>query len=105
MRIVIDTILDSKTGRPAGEIVFHSEDSNLLFHPDTGKQEMLPSEYIAWLSAHPARRDQAGWHVESKHPTEDKPATRWQRLVNHTASPDGDTALKAVLSQEIKANE
>lgn len=105
MRILLGIVYSQDGKTKAGEIVWHSDESHIINHPSGDGTTLKPHEYIDWLRADSERREKAGWHILSKVADDAEPITYWQRLVNHTASPEGDTALKAVLSQEIKANE
>lgn len=71
-----------------------------LVNPDKPGEFLTLAQYIAWLNADPARRETAGWHISRQHAGEPQPITRWQRLVNHSLSPEGHPDLRAILQED-----
>lgn len=105
MEIVIEKLFHPETGKQIGQHVFNSDDNLLVNDPDNPHNFITPARYIAWLDSDPARRDKAGWHTMSQHPDEDKPHSRWDRLIDHTLSDEGCPHLKAVLLIEADDRE
>lgn len=105
MNIILEKIFASDGKTLIGVHVFNSDDNLLVNDPDNPHNFITPAQYIAWLDSDPARRDKAGWSVMTQHPDEDKPHSRWGRLIDHTLSDEGCPHLKAVLLIEADDRE
>lgn len=92
-KILIEKTHD-KNGNVTSTLEFiHAEDARVN-HPFNAGETITPAEFIGFLNDNPALRESGGWHVASQYPTEDKPVTRWARLVAHTNSPEGHPELQ-----------
>lgn len=93
MRIVIDRDITAD-GTIVAEHVLQTDDSAWITHPITPQVLLTPIQYIALLNGHPALQAQLGWGVSKQLTNEPQQFTRWQRLLAHTASAQGDPQLK-----------
>lgn len=101
MKIIIDLLL-TPDGRIAGRHEFDTDAT--LQHPELPEQTISAIDYIAWLNADSLRRTQAGWHHISHLHDEIKPQSRWQRLLTHTMSDEGDPRLKVLNLEKDNPN-
>ncbi|MDR5730675.1 MAG: hypothetical protein RB191_24965 [Terriglobia bacterium] len=96
MRIVIDYIVDIRTGDIVGEQVVDTDQTALFAHPTIADTQITFHELLQLLDCDVTLRTRTGWNESQQLEGEASPKTRWQRLVEHTDSNEGDPRLKAL---------
>ena len=96
MKIIIDKFINKIDGSIIATIYIDTDWTVKMIHPISNELQVTILDLLPLYNTNPALRETAGWNVVSQLDGEDKPYSRWQRLVNHTNSDAGDTRLKAM---------
>lgn len=94
MRILVDI-----TKHDDGMVTAHhwldtEQTQNLPKHHTRDGNYVDMDEFLVALNADPDKRESGGWHVVNQLPGEEKPLTRWQRLLAVTNHPDSPLAVR-----------
>ena len=96
-RLAVDIDWDiHSSGRVMAIHTLILSDEKVLSHPNGSGELISTIQFVAILNSNPELRESGGWHISHRHPLEAQPTTRWGRLVDHTNSPYGHPALKAL---------
>lgn len=94
MKIVIDHVIDSKSGAKIGEVLINT-DGPVPMHPTAGRQAVDWNEWLTAMNSNPAARTAGGWDEVPKIAGSTHP-TRWHQLVAVANAPDAEPAIAAL---------
>lgn len=95
-KILIDREIDPQTGEVYAEQFLDTDAPHTFHHPYDSSSIISLHDFLDLMNQDDEVRDKAGWNHATQLEGENSLKTRWQRLVEHTDSEQGDPKLKAL---------
>lgn len=100
MKIPIDQEINASTGAVEATHYLDLDTPISLAHPDGSGEPVDMNGFLKYYIRNPEKREQAGYNIRRQLPGEDKPYSRWERIVKAIlASKEHEALRKEIESQ------